>query len=294
MPLGQFLMQLMSGLSMGMGLFIVAAGLVLIFGVLKVLNFSHGALYMAGAYLAYSIISLLSGIPGSFWIGLILAPVIVALIGVVMEFCGFRRIYSQHLLYQLLLTFGFMLIISDLCKLCWGAGFYGIYPSSGLSGPFFILGVGFPKYNVFMVIFGLVIFVGMYLFLKKTKWGAVIRAITTDREMANALGHNVPRLYTLLFMLGSFLGGLGGAAVAPMGSIAPGMDMQIILFCFIIVVMGGFGSLEGALVSALIIGLVQSFGIVFAPKLVTAFPFILLTIILIVRPHGLFGKPIRE
>jgi branched-chain amino acid transport system permease protein len=294
MSFQQVVMQFLSGLSMGMGLFVVAAGLVFVFGALKILNFAHGALYMVGAYLCYTIMTLLGDFPGRFWIGLILAPALVACIGGVMEVLAIRRTYGQHVLYQLLLTFGFIWIIDDLCKLKWGTTYYAIYPPAVLSGPVFIFGMGFPLYNVFVILFGFAVFVAMYLFLNKTKWGAIIRAITTDRDMAKALGHNVPKIFTLMFMLGCYLGGLGGAILAPMGNIAPGMGMHVILFCFIITVMGGFGSLEGALLAAVIIGLVQSYGIVFLPKAAIGIPYILLTITLIVRPQGLLGKPIRE
>jgi branched-chain amino acid transport system permease protein len=288
----EIIMQILSGLSMGMGLFVVAAGLVFVFGSLKILNFAHGNLYMLGAYLSYTIISFATGLEGRFWIALILAPVIVGLVGGAMELIAIRRTYGQHVLYQLLLTFGFIWIIDDVCKLAWGSAYYAIYPPSLLQGPIFIFGLGFPLYNIFVMFSGFFIFFAMYLFLSKTKWGAIIRAITTDRDMANTLGYNVPRIYTLMFMMGCYLGGFGGAILAPMGNITPGMGMHIILICFIITVMGGFGSLGGAMIAAIIIGLVQSFGIVFFPKAAVGLPYILLTITLILRPHGIMGKRI--
>jgi branched-subunit amino acid ABC-type transport system permease component len=291
MTVQQAMMQTLSGLSMGMGIFVVAAGLVFIFGALKILNFAHGGLYMLGAYLCYTIVAHTPF--GGFWIALSLAPIIVAFLGGLMELLAIRRTYGEHILYQLLLTFGFIWILDDLCKLVWGSKYYAVYAPPVLQGPFFIAGIGFPLYNLFVIFFGCVVFFCMYLFLHKTKWGAIIRAITTDREMANALGYNVRRLYTLLFMLGCYLGGLGGAVLAPMGNITPGMGTHIILICFVITVMGGFGSLAGALAAALIIGLAQSFGIFFFPKAAVGLPYILLTITLILRPQGIVGKAIR-
>lgn len=274
-----------------MVIFLIAVGLSLVFGTLQVLNLAHGALYMLGAYLCYWLASTFAGTSGAFWWALLLAPLGVALFGGLLEVLLLRRIYDREHLDQYLLTFALILIIGDLCKLAWGVDFNMVPTPWPLNAPIIYKGVVFPRYNLFLIGCGPAIFVGLWALIRYTRLGKVIRAMTYSREMANALGVNVPLVYTVVFMLGCWLAGLGGSLVAPMSSVMPGMDMVILIECFIIVVIGGLGSLPGAFLGSLIFGLVNAFGILVAPRLAIAFGFILMIVVLIIRPWGLMGKP---
>ncbi len=291
MTLTGLIIQILSGISTGMVIFLIAVGLSLVFGTLKVLNLAHGALYMMGAYLCYQISAAITQISGAFWWSLLLAPIGVAIFGGLVEVILLRRIYDREPLDQYLLTFALVLLIGDLCKLAWG-GEYRLVPAPWpLSGPVFIWGMPFPSYNIFLIFCGPVVFVCLWALIRYTRLGKVIRAMTYNREMANALGTNVPLVYTVVFMLGSWLAGLGGTLVVPTASAMPGMDMVVLIECFIIIVVGGMGSLSGAFLGSLIFGLVNAFGILIAPRLAVAFGFILMIIVLIIRPWGLLGKP---
>jgi len=285
------IIQILSGLSTGMVIFLIAVGLSLVFGTLRILNLAHGAVYMLGAYLCYWISSVMVQVSGSFWWALLLAPVGVALFGGLLEILLLRRIYDREHLDQYLLTFALVLVVGDLCKLAWGVEFLLVSTPWPLKGPVFILGMPFPSYNVFLIFCGPLIFIGLWALIRYTRLGRIIRAMTYNREMANALGTNVPLVYTVVFMLGCWLAGLGGALVVPTSSAMPGMDMVVLIECFIIIVIGGLGSLPGAFLGSLIFGLVNAFGILVAPRLAVAFGFILMIIVLIIRPWGLMGKP---
>ena len=246
---------------------------------------------MLGAYVCFWISSKVSHISGAFWWSLILAPLAVALFGGALEFLFLRRIYSREILDQFLLTFALILIIGDLCKLIWGVEYHMVSTPWPLNGPIMIMGGSFPLYNVFLILCGPLVFVGLWALIHYTRLGRVIRAVTYNREMASALGVNVPLVYTAVFMLGCWLAGLGGALVAPVSAVMPGMDMVVLIECFIIVVIGGLGSLPGAFLGSLIFGLVNAFGILVVPRLAVAFGFILMIIVLIIRPWGLMGRP---
>jgi branched-subunit amino acid ABC-type transport system permease component len=274
-----------------MVIFLIAVGLSLIFGTLRILNLAHGSLYMLGAFLCFWISSTLSQLSGAFWWTLILAPLAVALFGGFLEAFLLRRIYAREMLDQFLFTFALILIIGDLCKLAWGVEYHMVPTPWPLNGPITIMGMGFPLYNVFLIACGPLVFVGLWAFIHYTGLGRIIRAVTFNRDMANALGVNVPLVYTAVFMLGCWLAGLGGALVAPMSAVMLGMDMVILIECFIIVVIGGLGRLPGAFIGSLIFGLVNAFGILVAPRLAIAFGFILMIIVLVIRPWGLMGKP---
>jgi branched-chain amino acid transport system permease protein len=285
------IIQILSGLSTGMVIFLIAVGLSLVFGTLRILNLAHGALYMLGAYMCYWISSVVVQANGSFWWALLLAPVGVALFGGLVEVLLLRRIYDREHLDQYLLTFAVVLVVGDLCKLAWGVEFLLVSTPWPLNGPVFILGMPFPSYNIFLIFCGPLVFTGLWALIRFTRLGKVIRAMTYNREMANALGTNVPLMYTVVFMLGCWLAGLGGALVVPTSSAMPGMDMVVLIECFIIIVVGGLGSLPGAFLGSVIFGLVNAFGILVAPRLAVAFGFILMIIVLIIRPWGLMGKP---
>ena len=285
------IIQILSGLSTGMVIFLIAVGLSLVFGTLRILNLAHGALYMLGAYMCYWVSSVVVQANGSFWWALLLAPVGVALFGGLVEVLLLRRIYDREHLDQYLLTFALVLVVGDLCKLAWGVEFLLVSAPWPLNGPVFILGMPFPSYNLFLIFCGPLVFAGLWALIRFTRLGKVIRAMTYNREMANALGTNVPLMYTVVFMLGCWLAGLGGALVVPTSSAMPGMDMVVLIECFIIIVVGGLGSLPGAFLGSVIFGLVNAFGILVAPRLAVAFGFILMIIVLIIRPWGLMGKP---
>ena len=293
MNLQGLVIQLLSGMSVGMVIFLIAVGLSLIFGTLQVLNLAHASIYMLGAYLCFWISSMLSQVSGSFWWSLLMAPLLVAMFGGFLEVLLLRRIYGREMLDQFLLTFALILIIGDLCKLAWGVEYHTVDTPWPLDKAIIFGGLVFPRYNIFLILSGPLIYVGLWSLIRYTRLGSVVRAVTYNREMANALGVNVPLVYTGVFMLGCWLAGLGGALVAPMSSVMPGMDMVVLIDCFIIVVIGGLGSISGAFLGSMIFGLVTAFGILVAPRLAIAFGFILMIVVLIIRPWGLMGKPER-
>lgn len=290
MSVQTLLMQLLSGLSSGMLIYLIAVGLSLIFGTLRVLNLAHGAIYMLGAFCCVWITSIFQDMSGSFWIALFVSPVIVALFGGLVEVILLRRIYNWHFMYQFILTFALILIVSDLVKLLWGGGFRSIPYPWPFEGSIKIATGTFPLYNIFLVLMGVFVFGCLRALLHYTRLGKIVRAVTYNREIMSALGENVSALYTLVFMLGCWLGGLGGALATPLVTVSLGMDMPVIIQCFIVVVIGGLGSLTGAFLGSLILGLLDAFGILVIPQLALAFGFILMAIILIIRPYGLMGK----
>ena len=280
--------QLLNSLSMGMNFFIIAAGLSLIFGVLKVINFAHGAFYMFGAYLCYSITETMG--LNFFW-GVIGAAAGLTILSFLIERSLFRFVYDKEHLMQLLLTFALVLILGDLAKIIWGTDQYSVsYPES-LSGATNLGFAYYPSYRLLLCILGPVIFLSLWLFIERTRWGRVTKAATQNREMLAALGINVPIIYTGIFILGSALAGIGGALAAPFNSPTPGMDAVIIVECFVIVIIGGLGSLWGTFVGALIYGFVFNFGSVIIPNAQDIFAFLILLVVLLIRPWGLFGKP---
>ena len=280
--------QLMNSISMGMYLFTIAAGLSLIFGVLKVINFAHGAFYMFGAYIVYSVTQQ-AGL--NFWLGILAAGVGLTLLSIIIERGLFQFLYDKEHLMQLLLTFAVVLILGDLAKVIWGTDQYSVSYPDGMEGALNLGVTYYPTYRLFLCVVGPVIAIGLWLFVAKTRWGRMTRAATQDREMLAALGINVPLIYTGVFILGSALAGIGGALASPFNSPTPGMDATVIVDCFVIVIIGGLGSLWGSFVGALIYGLVFNYGSVIVPNWQDVFAFLLLMAVLLVRPWGLFGRP---
>lgn len=288
-----FLMQFIAGLSYGMLVFILAIGLSLTLGVAKIINFAHGSFYMLGAYLTYTVVSRLVTTPDGFWVALLLAPVAVALIGVLCEIFLFRPIYRIELLYQLLLTYALVFIFSDAQKMIWGTENFMVSLPAILSGTVKILGQAFGILNLSLIGLGPLLYLILWLVLNKTKMGNLVLAAAVDREMLGALGVDAARLFSLTFFIGSGLAGLAGVLGAGLGAVNPGMDIAVILSCFIVVVIGGMGSLGGTLLGAFLLGEVLSFGLLILPRLALAFSFILMAVVLIIRPWGLLGKPER-
>lgn len=280
------LLNTLNGLSWGMLLFLIAVGLTTVFGVLGVLNFAHGSLFMLGAYLCMQTMQLFD----SFWLGLLVGPLCTVVIGLLIEKYLLKRVYDRDVSYQLLLTFAVLLILDDAVRMIWGSGYHIVEPPAILSGIVTVAGQDYPVYRLFLILIGPVIGGLLWSFFHYTKWGKIIRAASFDNIMAEGVGINVPRLYTAVFALGTWLAAMGGALAAPQQSLNPSMGEKIIIESFIVVVVGGMGSFPGAFVGALLLGLLESFGTVFAGRMQMAIPYLLLAIILLVKPNGLFRK----
>jgi branched-subunit amino acid ABC-type transport system permease component len=292
MELPSWFLQVLSGLTYGALAFLVASGLTLTFGALRLLNLAHGSFYMLGGYVAYTLSGVFAGLfgQGGFFAALLLAPLVIAAIGSLAEMGLFRNIYRSEELYQVVLTFALLLIVNDAVKLIWGPSYYRVPMPDAFAGIVLIGNLPFPRY--FLLIWGVapIIVLGLWFLLYRTRAGRLIRAVVQDREMAAALGINVSRIFTSVFTLGCWLAGLGGVLIAPMVSVDLSMDLTMLLMAFIVVVIGGLGSFSGALVGALILGQAQAFGVVVLPRFVMVLPFALMALILIVRPQGLFGE----
>ncbi len=283
--------QLIAGLSYGSTLFLVSAGLTLIFGVTRVVNFAHGSLYMLGAYIAYTITTQLT--PGSFnfFGGLVLAALVVAAVGALIEVVLLRRIYSSPEIFQLLATFGVVLIVQDIALAIWGPGELFAPRAPGLKGSVEIAGAFIPQYSIFVMIVGPAVYALLWWVINRTRWGVWVRAAAQDRETAGALGLNEPALFTSVFALGAFLAGLAGALQIPRETVNLQMDLSILIEAFVVVVVGGLGSVTGAFWSALLIGLLHAFGSWWLPQSTLVLIFVVMAVVLILRPHGLLGRP---
>lgn len=290
-----FLMvQLVSGLCRAMILFLMASGLTLVFGVMRVINFAHGAFYMLGAYLAFSITQMLTTVPGGFWIALVVAPTIVSLVGGAVEYFLLRRIYHREHLLQILLTYALIYVLNDLTKMVWGVELRMVNMPSALSGFVPFMGHQFPVYYFFIIGVGLTVAIGIWFLLQRTRLGRLLRASAEHRDMVDALGYNVGALFTIVFIIATWLGGLAGVVIAPTIRISLGMGMDIIIESFLVVIIGGLGNVWGALLGALITGQLYAFGILVIEKYAMAFLFALAALIIIFRPSGLLGKPSQE
>jgi branched-chain amino acid transport system permease protein len=286
--------QSVSGLTAAMFLFLIASGLSLIFGVLRVLNFAHGTFYMLGAYAAFQLAQWIGNETGRFWLAALGAAAAVAILGGLVERFLFRHLYGAEELYQLLFTYALVLVLSDAAKMIWGTQQKSVSAPPELAGKSLSLfGATIPYYNLFIILLGPAIALAFWLTLQRTRVGRFIRAAALDRETLGALGVNVDALYTGVFVLASFLGGLGGALISPMRATTPGMDTEIIVEAFVVVVIGGLGSFWGTFFGALIYGQVLSFGILFFPRFSIFAVFALMAAVLIVRPWGLLGRPLK-
>ena len=284
-----FLQQAIGGLSYAMTLFLIAAGLSLILGVMGIVNFAHGSLYMIGAYLTWWISTSLGA---GFWVAVLCSMLAVGLIGLVMQRYLISRLYGKQEL-QLLFTFAFVLIFGDALKMAFGVMPQGVAYPTILQGVVHFAGTRFPLYNLFLIILGPIVALLLHLGERRTRVGRVVRAAASNREMVTTLGINVHSVFTVVFGLGALLAGLGGALAAPTTSVAPGMDVPVVLPAFVAVVVGGLGSFGGTFLACLIIGQVQVFGILWLPQLAEAFQFILMALVLAIRPWGLSNKPLR-
>jgi branched-chain amino acid transport system permease protein len=285
-PLSSLLQQILVGLSRTTILFIVASGLSLVLGVLRIPNLAHGSFYMIGAFLTYSVSVAIGGKAG-FWVALAVAPVGVALISLILERGLFCHLYDREHLMLLLFTFSFTLVFGDIVKIIWGSDFRSISIPTVFQGSLLFFGLSLPRYNVFLLIIGPLVALGLWVLTQKTRIGKIARAAAVDREMVGAVGINVSLVFSAVFVIGCFLAGLGGALVAPTQNITQGMDHSIIMEAFLIVIVGGLGNIWGALLGALIFGLTDAVGILLWPQFAIVFPYAVVVTILMIRPKGL-------
>ena len=277
--------QLLHGLVFGAALGLLALGLTVIFGLLGVMNFAHGELFMMGAYAGLGVITA----TGSFWVALLAAPLIVGLVGVVTEVTTLRPIYDREPLYGLILTFGLALVFREGVRQIWGGDMRRILPPFPGSTP--ILGMTYPNYRLFLLAMSAIVLVAIWLFFTRTRAGIVVRAAVQDAEMLDGLGVNVRRVFTLTFAASGALAALAGLLLAPVFTVYPQMGVEMILLAFIVVILGGMGSLGGSVVAAFIIGVAQSlFSLWMNPQRVAIAIFGIMIVVLIVRPRGLFGR----
>jgi branched-chain amino acid transport system permease protein len=284
-----YVVQFLTGLASAASLFLVASGLSIIFGVTRIVNFAHGAFYMLGAYVAFTLTERFSG-PLGFWGGVIAAALIVAAIGVVVEMLLLRRIYHAPELFQLLATFGLTLMVEDLVVLGWGPDDLVGPRAPGLKGALDFFGQKIPSYDLFLIALGPAVLGLLWLGFQRTRWGVLVRAATQDRDMVAALGVNQKWLFTSVFALGVFLAAFAGALQIPRDAVHHAMDLRIIVDVFVVVVIGGLGSVVGAFVAAVLVSELNAFGILIFPKISIILVFLVMAVVLIVRPWGLLGR----
>jgi branched-chain amino acid transport system permease protein len=284
-----YFVQFLTGLASAASLFLVASGLSIIFGVTRIVNFAHGAFYMLGAYVAYTLTERLAGVLG-FWGGIVMAALIVAAAGALVEMILLRRIYHAPELFQLLATFGLTLMVEDIVVLIWGPSDLVGRRAPGFKGAVDVLGQSVPSYDLFLIVFGPVVLGILWFLFRRTRWGVLVRAATQDRDMVASLGVNQKWLFTSVFAVGVFLAALGGALQIPRDAVHHAMDLRIIVEVFVVVVIGGLGSILGAFVAAVLVSELNAFGILVFPKISIILVFLVMAVVLIVRPWGLFGK----
>ena len=285
-----YFVQFLTGLASAASLFLVASGLSIIFGVTRIVNFAHGAFYMLGAYVAFTLTERFSGAFG-FWGGIVVAALVVAVVGVLVEMVLLRRIYHAPELFQLLATFGLTLMVQDIVVLIWGPDDLLGRRAPGFKGAVDFFGQNIPSYDLFLIGLSPVVLGGLWLLFQRTRWGVLVRAATQDRDMVAALGVNQKWLFTSVFALGVFLAALGGALQIPRDAVHHALDLRIIVDVFVVVVIGGLGSIIGAFVAAVLVSELNAFGILIFPKISIILVFLVMAVVLIVRPWGLFGKP---
>ena len=284
------LLQVLTGLSRASVLFIVAAGLSLVFGAMRIVNIAHGSFYMIGAFVAVTVAGWLAGL-GGFLLALVLVPLIVAVIGGLLEVGVLRRLYGKEHLLQLLATFAILLVVGDVVRYFYGERPKSLRPPEFLRGAARLGEVFFPKYALFLMVAAVVLGLGLWLLLARTGLGRDIRAAVSDPEMLGMVGVNVPRLFTILFALGAGLAGIGGVLAGPQTTILLGMDVDIIVESLAVVIIGGLGSLLGTAVGAVLVGVTFALGITLLPNAAVGTVFVVMVAVLVWRPYGLFGVP---
>jgi branched-subunit amino acid ABC-type transport system permease component len=287
--LTDFLGQALNGLAYGALLFLLSVGLTLIFGMLDVVNLAHGSFYMLGAYAGLATLA----VTGNFWLAALAAPLAVGLIGALVERGLLRPLYRRSPLDQVLLTFGLIYVFEDLVKWGWGGRIRSISPPELFSGRVSFGGLTLPSYRLFVIVFGLLMALVLWLVIEKTRLGAVIRAGVYDAEMTAGLGIDIGRVFTWVFAFGAALGGLSGVIAGPIQSAYPSMGVSILIPALMVVVVGGLGSLKGSLVGSLIIGQAETFGKAWLPGFSMLMIYVVMALIVLLRPQGLFGRPLR-
>lgn len=280
------LIQFLNALQFSMTLFLLAVGLTIIFGLMKIVNLAHGSLYMIGAYLGLSICNYTD----SFWLALIVAPLLTALIGAILYYLLFRHIQNADPMKQVLLTFGLIYISLDSVRLLWGTMSHSISAPDILSNSILLINEPYPSYRLFVIAIGLIVLFTLYIILEKTKIGAKVRASVDDPETAQLLQINTDKILFYTFALGCGLAGLAGITVAPILGVEPGMDMEVLVLTLIVVVVGGPGSLKGAIIGSLLIGFVDSFGKVYIPQLAQIIIYAVMALTILFRPDGLYKR----
>jgi branched-subunit amino acid ABC-type transport system permease component len=282
------LLQLLTGLSRAAVLFIVAAGLSLVFGALRIVNIAHGAFYMLGAFVAVTIAVLVDPTLG-FFIALLAVPLIVGAVGALVEVTALRRLYGREHLLQLLATFALLLILQDLVRFTWGERPLRLRAPELLRGSVDLGATVFPRYGLFLIVAAVLLAAALWALMTRTSLGRDIRAAVSDPQMLAMVGVNVPRLFTAVFALGAGLAGIGGVLAAPQTTVILGMDVEMIIQAFAVVIIGGLGSLVGTAIGALLVGVTFSLGIVFVPQGAMAIVFLVMVAVLMWRPYGLLG-----
>ena len=284
--------QIITGIGAAGILLLMAVGLSLVFGVLHILDFVHGSIFLFGGYIGYTFSLLLARVEGGFWLSLVAGGLVAAALGTLIEILFLRRVYDRQLLLQFLILFGVVYIVSDVMKIFWGTGYLSISRPDFLSDSVSYAGgrVVVARYNIFVIVLGAVTIALLWLLMNRTRFGLQVRALHQQKEMAALLGMNTPLLRTSVFAIGSGMAGLAGVAIGGLGSLSPGMDVEAVILAFSIVTIGGLGSVKGAVVGAVIVGLVQCLGLLILPQLNITFIYLVMAVVLVVRPWGLFGR----
>lgn len=285
--LGLIALQVLTGLALGCIFVLVATGLTLIFGMLNVVNFAHGAFYAAGAYIGVFVF----GYTGNFWISLVVVPVVMAVLGMFTERFLLRPLYGRDMSYPLLLTFGLGYVVVELIRILFGTDGIPFSTPVSLKGSMFLGDISFPRYRLFVMGFTAVMLVALWLFIEKTPFGLIVRAGARDAEIVKVLGIDTSKVWLLIFALGTAIAGIAGFLAAPMRGVIPEMGVSVLIEAFVITVIGGMGSLPGAVIAGLAMGVVVSITSYFAADFSNVVMFAIMAVILIVRPQGLLGRP---
>jgi branched-subunit amino acid ABC-type transport system permease component len=285
MSLDILIIQLLNGLVFSLLLFLMAAGLSLILGLMDVVNLAHGGFYLFGGYIGLTMIRWL----GNFWLALLIAPLVAGALGLLLQVWFLRRLQARHL-DQVLFTFGLALIAADLMRWYWGAYVESVPPPPQLAGSVLIMGRQFPVYRISLIFFGAIIAVALMLLLDYTRIGAMVRAGVSDSELVSGLGINVDGVFIGVFVLGTGLAALAGVAAGPITNLYPGLDFEILILALVVVVIGGLGTLRGALLGSILVGMTETLGKAFIPEFSLFVIFALMALVLLVRPRGLLGQ----
>ncbi len=287
MDLAFILIQLLNGLQYGLLLFLVASGLTLVFGIMGIINLAHGSFYMVGAYLAWSLASM----TGNLATAILLAVPLTVVLGMALEKLLFRQLYTRDHLYQVLLTYGLILVFEELRSIIWGDDVHGVAVPALLNASIPLTeNLSYPVYRLAISGVCLLLALGLYLLIQKTRLGMMIRAGASNRDMVQSLGIDIKLIYTLVFALGVALAAFAGMINAPLSSVTPNMGSHVLIICFVVVVIGGIGSVKGAMAASLMIGLAETFGQVLVPDFAGMIVYVLMAVVLVWRPEGLFGR----